>query len=150
MEKQAAIKRRYLKARSAECSVCGRCMLACVKKHFSEISTGKSAIKVIPDCPGSFKVSIRTCTQCWQEFCVKACPTGALYRCELNFIELDRSKCGVCSGNFPCVSACRSKLIFQHPSSAYPLKCNLCGGDPECVKECLPGVLTLEEKEQLR
>lgn len=148
MKKQAALKRRYLKINAAECSTCGRCVLACVKTHYGEISTGKSAIKVIPDYPCSLKVSIRACTQCWQEFCVKACPTGALYRCEENYVELDRSRCGVCSGVFPCVSACKSKLIFQHPASIYPLKCNLCGGDPECIKECLPNVLTVEEKER--
>lgn len=140
-------KRVYLRSKPDQCSVCYRCVLVCAREHFGEPRTEWSALRIKHEMPRSYKVRIKQCTQCEQEYCVKACPTGALYRSEKGFVALDRNKCDSCNGDFLCADACKANLIFVDPKVPYPLKCDLCGGDPACIKECLPDILHVVERE---
>ena len=142
-------KRQYIKTTSKLCNLCGRCALVCSRQNTGAMDTSKSAVVVEHDLPNSFKIKLRNCNQCPQEYCVKVCPTGALYRHETGYVALDRAKCNSCDGEFRCVEACKARLIFRHADCEYPLKCTLCDGDPACVKECISDALKLAESERV-
>lgn len=132
-----------IKIRRDSCTICMRCALACAQRQGGSLDPAKSAIRVTDYLPDSFKVKIKKCIQCPQEYCVKACSLGALKRDEeTGIVQLDKGTCKDCRDNFACVKACKAGLIFSHPEMVHPLKCDLCQGDPRCVKECVSGTLS--------
>ena len=135
-----------LAVRKNQCTLCGRCALACSRRLAGFHDPARAAIRINDNLPVSFDVKVRFCIQCSQEYCVEACPLKALSRGEDEVVSLDKEKCRECPVQFACVSACKAGLMFQHPEVPYPLKCDLCGGDPICVKECLSEILTFKQE----
>ncbi len=134
-----------LVVRKNQCTLCGRCSLACSRRLAGFQDPARAAIRIIDNLPVSFDVKVKFCIQCPQASCMEACPSNALFRGEDGVVCLDREKCTGCSGLFPCVKACEAGLMFQHPEVPYPLKCDLCRGNPLCVKECLSEILTFKQ-----
>lgn len=143
------MKRGTLVVKKNQCTLCGRCSLACARRLAGYGDPAKAAIRIFDSLPDSFDVKVKFCIQCPQEYCVKACPFTALSRGEDGVVHLDKEKCNACSGPFACVQACKAGLMFQHPDVSHPLKCDLCQGAPLCVKECLSEIVTFKEEEMV-
>jgi len=138
-------KRKYLKIDAMNCSLCGRCLMACSWQHFGVYTPQKAALRIENFLPDSFKVRIKFCIQCSQEYCIKACHKKALTRDISGVVTLNRDLCDSCNGEFKCVSACKAGLIFKQEDVPFPIKCDLCGGDPACIKACPLGLISVIE-----
>lgn len=86
-----------------------------------------------------------SCFQCDNPWCVKSCPTGALYRRgEDGIVAIDRSLCIGCKS---CIVACPFGAPQWDPSSHTVIKCDFCvdrlekGLKPACVENCTTGCL---------
>lgn len=130
-----------------QCTLCGRCALACSRRLIGFEDPARAAIRIHDSLPDSFEVKVKYCLQCPQEYCVTACPFAALSKGEDGIVRLDKEKCQGCSGQYLCVQACKAGLMFQHPEVPHPLKCDLCQGNPICVKECLSEILVFKQEE---
>ena len=121
-----------------KCTGCRVCELACSAFHYKEFSPSRSRVSVISWEERGVDVPA-LCNQCEDAPCIKACPTGALYRVEGEIlVRLDYERCIGCRA---CMYACPFGGIGWDPVERKVIKCDLCGGDPQCAKYCPTGAI---------
>lgn len=80
-----------------------------------------------------------SCMHCTDPACVRACPSGAIYKREDGIVLIDQS---LCKGFKACIQACPYKRIFWNSALRFSEKCILCyprleeGKPPICVQAC--------------
>lgn len=128
----------------AICSGCRTCQIACKDKN--ELPIGVLFRNVTSYEVGRYpKASIyhlsQTCNHCVEPSCVKACPSGAMYKDEDDgTIQHDDRKCIACQY---CVSACPYGNPKFIPELNVVHKCDACkalrdnGEQPACVSSCI-------------
>lgn len=130
---------KFLMAIPDLCTGCNRCVYACSAVKEGMFIPSKARIHISNFSLKGYSVP-NACFQCPNPDCLKACPTGALYKKDQNVVLVDEEKCNGCGD---CVTACPYGMIQQDAQSlAY--KCDYCGGDPACVKECYPKALVFQ------
>lgn len=126
----------YLYIDPLQCTGCRVCELTCSFVKAKVFSPLKSRVKVIRLEPGlDFPIA---CRHCLDAPCVKACPTGALYK-ENGITKITPSKCIGC--NY-CTDACPFGAINVDPDLKVAVFCDLCGA---CVKMCPVQALKIVE-----
>ncbi|HEY2764331.1 MAG TPA: 4Fe-4S dicluster domain-containing protein [Pseudonocardiaceae bacterium] len=79
------------------------------------------------------------CKHCTHAACLDVCPTGALFRTELDTVVVQED---VCNGCGYCVPACPYGVIDVRPGDGRAWKCTLCydrtkeGLTPACAQAC--------------
>ena len=135
--------------KSAQCSGCKACELACKDIHNFEI--GPRARRVREVCGGGWSVDEKTgvchpsgvftysvsysCGHCDNPACVAVCPTGAHAKDEeTGLVTIDQEQCIGCKS---CQRACKMDIkVWEKPNSA---ECIRCG---DCRTACPTGALT--------
>ena len=107
------------------CLACGSCQLACKNVH--ELKTGEFYRRV--DIIDGFPYS-GSCNHCSEAACVRACPTGAMYKAEDGTTRHDDGKCigcGSCMWNCPygAVSFSKTKGVTQKCDSCFERRENV-------------------------
>jgi Fe-S-cluster-containing dehydrogenase component len=80
------------------------------------------------------------CNHCSQPACLKACPTGAIYKRDDGFVLIDQEECG---GTRNCIKACPYGGISFNAKTKTSQKCIGCyplvekGEEPICVRSCI-------------
>ncbi|WP_211204566.1 4Fe-4S dicluster domain-containing protein [Ammonifex degensii] len=80
-----------------------------------------------------------SCMHCTDPACVRACPSGAIYKREDGIVLIDQN---LCKGFKACILACPYKRIFWNEALRFSEKCILCyprleeGKPPMCVLAC--------------
>ena len=121
------------------CTGCLQCELACSFEHEGEFNPARSRIRVFEFEHGKTSVPY-TCTQCVEAWCLKACPTGAIYVDSGLGAKLVSAQ--ACVGCKACTTACPFGTIEFNPFSGKVDKCDLCNGDPQCVAACPTDAIT--------
>ena len=81
----------------------------------------------------------KLCNHCDDPGCLKACPTGAIYKREDGIVDLDSSICLACQA---CMQGCPYGMTFYNSARNTADKCNYCahrvdqGLRPACVEVC--------------
>jgi tetrathionate reductase subunit B len=81
----------------------------------------------------------KLCNHCDEPGCLKACPTGAIYKREDGIVELDSAICIACQA---CMQGCPYGMTFYNSARNTADKCNYCahrvdeGLRPACVEVC--------------
>jgi formate dehydrogenase iron-sulfur subunit len=79
------------------------------------------------------------CKHCTHAGCLDVCPTGALFRTELDTVVVQAD---ICNGCGACIPACPFGVIDQRKGDGRAWKCTLCydrtrdGLTPACAKAC--------------
>ena len=121
------------------CAACGSCQVACKESHGLKPEEFFRRVSLLMEGPYS-----GSCNHCEDSACVKACPTGAMYRSADGTIQHDDGRCigcGSCMWNCPygAISFSKTKGVTQ--------KCDSCvqrrtlGLEPLCVAACPTGSL---------
>lgn len=116
------------------CLACGSCQVACKEAHGLKPEEFFRRVLLLMEGPYS-----GSCNHCEDPACVKACPTGAMYKAEDGTTQHDDGRCigcGACMWNCPygSVSFSKTKGVAQ--------KCDACtqrrssGLEPYCVAAC--------------
>lgn len=140
-----------------KCIGCNACQMACKDRNNLEKGLFFRRVQTIEyEEEGTVKCVHYSggCNHCEEPACVRACPTGAMYRAEDGTVAHDS---GACIGCGTCTWACP----YQAPKLSRKLgivqKCNSChelrekGQEPACVSACLTHCLRFVdlEKEEL-
>ncbi|MCL5935618.1 MAG: 4Fe-4S dicluster domain-containing protein [Firmicutes bacterium] len=136
--------RRWIPADPEKCSGCRICEVICNMAHDHQnlINPSWARIHVYKEEEAGKDIP-KTCLQCENADCARACPAGAIYFDPPLGAYLVAED--LCSGCGECVQACSFGAIFLHPARQVAVKCDLCGGAASCIKECPTGALTLAE-----
>lgn len=127
-----------IRVHAERCTGCRLCELACSLEKVGEFNPKLSGIRVRFKGEGSCIPVV--CTQCEYEWCMKACPVGAISRDpETLVVRIDPDDCIGCG---QCVLACPIGAISHPIGDATPIKCDMCGGQPACVLICPTEVLS--------
>jgi formate dehydrogenase iron-sulfur subunit len=84
-------------------------------------------------------MSSDVCKHCTHAACLDVCPTGALFRTELDTVVVQPD---ICNGCGYCVPACPYGVIDLRPGDGRAWKCTLCydrtkeGLTPACAQAC--------------
>lgn len=116
------------------CAACGACQLAC--KDLNNLKPGEfyRRVTVLEDGPYS-----GSCNHCEEAACVKACPTGAMYKTEDGTTQHHD---GLCIGCGACMWNCPYGAISFSKTKGVTQKCDSCierrqqSLEPACVKAC--------------
>ena len=116
------------------CVSCGACQMACKSENglIQEENYRRVAALVYGPFSGS-------CNHCQEAACVKACPTGAMYKAADGTTQHDDGKCIGCGA---CMWNCPYGAITFSKSRGVTQKCTSCasrrarGEEPACVKAC--------------
>jgi Fe-S-cluster-containing dehydrogenase component len=154
-----------------ECDGCEMCTYSCQKAH--NLKPEQTWIKVytMTDAAGKTYHMPRTCMECDNSPCLRACPVGASFRSPDGVVLVDQNRCIGCR---LCMAACPYEARYfnwdePNPAPArmpmpttpeYPFpqkqgtvgKCTLCsdrlpyGQLPHCVEGCPMGVLYIGDR----
>ncbi len=141
------------------CTGCAACAVAC--KDWNHLPAGSAPQwrRVYTAELGHFPAPdvlhlCMSCFHCDNAPCVKACPTGALYKREADGIVLvDRERCEGCRA---CERACPYGAPQYQPGDPRMMKCTFCidrqmqGLAPACVEACPYLALDAGSREQLQ
>ena len=134
------------------CVGCKSCEIACAVEH----SAGKELFRAIfEEIPPRKRIFVQdageksvpvNCRHCEEAFCVRVCPTGAMYR--LGAIVLHNRN--LCIGCGFCELACPFGAITRSPGSKLVTKCDLCPDReiPACVSACPTNALSFTTPEE--
>mgnify|MGYP005839850577 CR=1 FL=1 len=97
------------------------------------------------------------CLHCTDAACVRACPTGALFKHEMGFVSVDVEKCNGCGY---CTYFCpfnvpRLEIRNLLTGEAKVSKCTFCtdrvsnGLPPACAKTCPAGAIKYGERDEM-
>jgi tetrathionate reductase subunit B len=81
----------------------------------------------------------KLCNHCDDPGCLRACPTGAIFKRRDGIVDLDPNVCIACQA---CMQGCPYGMTFYNPARGTADKCNLCahrideGLNPACVDVC--------------
>lgn len=126
-----------------KCTGCRLCELGCSFKKTGEFNPNYSRVRVSIFGEEAFYIPI-LCTQCDEAWCLRACPSGAIYRdYGLRVVKVNKEKCVGCR---MCTMACPFGTIYYYPPEGKAIKCDECDGQPECVIFCPTGALLYEEE----
>jgi benzoyl-CoA reductase subunit BamC len=125
--------KKKIKIDQKKCSGCRQCEVVCSLKHFQNVNTKKSRIRVFLDEDTNLYFPV-----------ISGPITEAECKSKDNVIIIDGKQYDSCA---LCRASCPSKMWFREPDTEIPLKCDFCGDppDPECVKVCASGALSTEE-----
>ena len=128
------------------CTGCRICEIVCSLVHEKTgINPKRSMIKVL-EFPEKGVYIPKTCQQCEDASCVKACPSDALSQdSETGIINVREENCTGCN---LCADSCNFNAIFLHPGKNIAQVCNLCNGDPMCIKYCLQEAIVFLSPEE--
>lgn len=136
------------------CTGCKTCEISCAVNRVSNSKTLKEAINEKPKpLPRIYvhKISSQSiplqCLQCNDYPCLKACPSGAIYREEEHGkIILNQDRCVGC---WMCVMVCPFGVINVYLEAKKADKCDQCAfmEYPVCVDSCPTGSLQWVETE---
>ncbi len=160
-----------------KCTACRGCQTAC--KQWNELEAEKTINRGTYENPPSLspntwikikfdEVSIKgngaidwlftrqSCMHCTDAACVKICPSGALYKHPLGFVDLDNDRCTGCGY---CVEVCPFQVPHTTGSQVVGIqkakKCTFCRDrvmndyEPACVKTCPTGALRFDNRNVL-
>lgn len=127
---------------SARCVGCKTCAVACNKKN--HLPLGVSFRRVTSYEVGEYPKATfyhwsRACNHCENPACVRACPTGAMYKDADGTVQHDDETCIGCGS---CVIACPYDVPQIVADERIAKKCNACAdtrevdGAPTCVASC--------------
>ena len=154
--------------KSAQCSGCKACELACKAIHNFEI--GPRARRVREVCGGGWSVDEKTgvchpsgvftysvsysCGHCDNPACVAVCPTGAHAKDEeTGLVTIDQEQCIGCKS---CIQACPYGAPQFVEAKGVTEKCDMCaelrsyGEEPACVAICPQRALKVGDIDELR
>ncbi len=121
---------------NVKCVNCQRCVNACNELY--ELDPNNPYLKVEQYEKNEMLYKKRTsCMHCYDAPCVKACPTGTLYKGENGFTYINKRTCIGCGY---CIKMCPYNIISLHNNKAN--KCVGCrdivsrGMLPRCVSAC--------------
>ncbi len=124
------------------CVGCKSCEIACAVEHsrtkelfnavFEEITPRR---RVFVQAAGECSVPV-SCRHCEQAFCIRVCPTGAMYRDEASQTVLHNDL--RCIGCGFCELACPFGAVARSAGSKLVVKCDRCPDReiPACVGAC--------------
>ena len=130
------------------CSACTACAVACMDQNDVDVFQGESPLRRIisyePKEGGFLSYSI-SCMHCPDAACVRACPTGCLYKDSQTGLTLYHQE--KCIGCHSCAAACSyGAPSFRKDGKMF--KCDGCVGrlkaglKPACVHACPSLALT--------
>jgi Fe-S-cluster-containing dehydrogenase component len=131
------------------CIGCHACTTACKSENEVPVSVTRTYVKAVeigrfPQARRAFQVT--RCNQCADAPCVRACPTGAMFKRRDGIVDFAKS---ICIGCKACIAACPYDAIFINPEDHAAEKCNFCahridmGLEPACVVVCPTGAIAV-------
>ncbi|MEX2528575.1 MAG: 4Fe-4S dicluster domain-containing protein [Gemmatimonadota bacterium] len=125
-----------------KCIGCHACTVAC--KAENDVPLGVFRDWVEEHLLGEFPTARpyflpKLCNQCDDPGCLRACPTGAIFRRDDGIVDLESD---ICIGCRACNQACPYGMTFMNPARGTADKCNFCahrvdeGLNPACVDVC--------------
>jgi Fe-S-cluster-containing hydrogenase component 2 len=121
--------KKKIKIDHSKCTACRHCEVVCSLKHFQNVNTQKSCIRVFLDEDVNLYFPViagpSTQAECTSKYDVVIVGGQQYDNCAL------------------CGASCPSKTWFREPDTENSLKCDFCCDppDPECVKVCASGAL---------
>ncbi len=128
--------------RSARCTGCFNCVLAC--KHENRTGPGVSWIRVEEHQardPDRVLWLLRICVHCQDAPCLQRCPTGALTQSADGVVRIDAALCA--PDCWSCASACPHDALFKAPSQGYFADAKEREADNQDHHRHQPGSMTL-------
>jgi len=135
----------FLRGEFDLCTGCNTCLLICSYRARGGFNPRWGRLKINMEQEGLIHRPV-VCTHCENAFCVRACPTGALYQSENEWILINKEKCIGCG---QCVQVCPDDMIAIDPEQKAD-KCDFCDGDPQCVQFCPTGALRQVVEKEVR
>ena len=124
---------------ATKCTACQACELSCSLTKEGAFAPSLSRIRVVQVHHRGMNVPI-VCVNCADAPCIKACPTGAVYRDDS--VPVVRIQEADCIGCGDCVRACPFGAVDMNEERGVAIMCDLCDGKPVCVDHCLYGALS--------
>jgi Fe-S-cluster-containing dehydrogenase component len=113
-----------------KCVNCQICSAVCSLRFTKQIKPSAAAIRIIRN--GRFhNPDALFCNQCAEEYCINACPVGALEKDAEGIVRFNRDLCTAC---MVCVESCPN--VAFDPETETVVICDLCDGKALCVKWC--------------
>lgn len=137
------------------CIGCNACVVECQREW--EIPKEAARLRIERKEAGKFPATFlefirRSCQHCDEAPCVDVCPTGASYKTEEGFVEIDYDKCVGCK---MCIEACPYNARQYREDMKAPEKCTWClprvkeGKQPVCVTKCPQDALVFGERSEM-
>lgn len=124
------------------CIGCHACSNACKAENNVPLGKFRDWVEehVVGEYPDARPVFLpKLCNHCDDPGCLRACPTGAIFKRADGIVDLDASICIACKA---CMTGCPYGMTFMNHTRGTSDKCNLCshridqGLQPACVDVC--------------
>lgn len=124
------------------CIGCHACTNACKAENNVPLGKFRDWVEehVLGEYPDARPVFLpKLCNHCDDPGCLRACPTGAIFKRADGIVDLDPDICIACQA---CMQGCPYGMTFYNHQRGTADKCNLCthrideGLDPACVEVC--------------
>ena len=141
---------------STSCLCCHACQVACQEYHGLAQGEYLRRVELREVVRNGEKIAVAysgACNHCRDPFCVKACPTGAMYQTEEGLVLHDDGKCIGCGA---CVWNCPYGAVSFSTRRGVSQKCDGCidrqrqGLQPVCVEACPTNSLCWGDLEQMQ
>jgi Fe-S-cluster-containing dehydrogenase component len=133
------------------CSGCRTCEMVCSNVNSEGRNSAALAMVILDKDYIAGNYQPRTCFQCLDPPCLRACPVDAIKVDEKTGTNARVIDPILCIGCKKCLEACAKHFAVPRPrfDPEYEIcnKCHLCFGDPNCVKYCPTGALRYERSE---